>query len=39
MLAFGKADAFNGFNQEIAKMPVKSPGNPVYFRIIFFGKR
>jgi hypothetical protein len=39
MLAFGKADAFNGFNQEIAKMPVKSPGNTVNFCIILFRKR
>ena len=31
MLTFANADAFNGFNKEIAKMPVKSPGNPVNF--------
>jgi hypothetical protein len=39
MLAFAHTDAFNGFHKEIAKMPVKSPGNGINFRITFFGKR
>jgi hypothetical protein len=39
MLALAHADAFNGFNKEIAEMPVEFSRNPVNFGFALFGKR